>query len=164
VCHDGLSVRSFGPLHHDCNDDVDVIGAVGSAAAGSGTDPDDCAFVVGATPDSARVTSSAKRNRLSKAARSCVALSCAAVNFVLEADAAAPYAHEPTTTAAIVNPCATIRTRNQLLSERDWPLRIFVMAMTSATVVAAAPVRVLSKRSRRMHAMMSHQQEQGVAA
>ena len=149
MCHDGLSVRPFDPFyfHHDCYDDVDVVGVVGTAVVGSATDADDWALVVETTPDSARVTSSAKRNRLSKAARSCVALSCAAADSVLEADAAAPYAHEPTTTAATVNPCATIRTRNQLLNERDWPLRIFVMAMTSATVVAAAPVRVHSKQS-----------------
>jgi len=51
-----------------------------------------------------------------------------------------PYAHEPATTAATVSPCATMRTRSQVLSERDWPLRIFVIAITSATVVAAAPV------------------------
>jgi hypothetical protein len=28
------------------------------------------------------------------------------------------------------------------LNECDWPLRIFVMAMTSAAVVAAAPARL----------------------
>jgi hypothetical protein len=42
--------------------------------------------------------------------------------------------------AATVSPCAMMRTRTQLLNERDWPLRIFVIAITSATVVAAAPV------------------------
>lgn len=34
-----------------------------------------------------------------------------------------------------------IRTRSQLFNERDWPLRIFVIAITSAAVVAAAPVK-----------------------
>jgi len=95
-----------------------------------------------AKADSARVTSSAKRNRSSKAIRSSVAFSRAAdassSGIIGLADE--PYAHEPATTAATVNPCARMRTRSQLLNERDWPLRILVMAITSATVVAAAPV------------------------
>jgi hypothetical protein len=147
VFHDGLSVLPFGPFHfhHDHHDDVDVVEAEGNSAAGNVTGAGDCALVVGAMPDSARVASSAKRNRVSKAARSCIALSCAAVTLGSGEDLAAPYAHEPATTAATVNPCAMIRTRSQLLNECDWPLRIFVMAITSATVVAAAPVTIFSR-------------------
>jgi hypothetical protein len=100
-----------------------------------------CTFADGAKPDSARVTSSANRNRSSKATRSRAAFSWAAVASSSCAGLAVPYAHEPTTTAATVSPCATIRTRSQLFNERDWPLRIFVIAITSATVVAAAPVK-----------------------
>jgi hypothetical protein len=86
------------------------------------------------------VSSSAARNRSSNAALSKAAFSCAALVSSSGIGLWTPYAHEPATTAATVNPCATMRTRSQLLSEWDWPLRIFVIAITSATVVAAAPV------------------------
>lgn len=141
VMNGGLSVPPIDPSHfHHDRQGLDVVEAEGSSAAGNSADADDCKSVVGVTPDSARVTASAKRNRLSKAARSCAALSCAAAAFSSGEGLAVPYAHEPTTTAAIVSPCATMRTRSQLLNECDWPLRIFVMAITSASVVAAAPV------------------------
>jgi hypothetical protein len=142
VMNGGLSVPPIDPSHfHHDRQGLDVVEAEGSSAAGISADADDCKSVVGVTPDSARVTASAKRNRLSKAARSCAALSCAAAAFSSGEGLAVPYAHEPTTTAAIVSPCAMMRTRSQLLNECDWPLRIFVMAITSASVVAAAPVK-----------------------
>jgi hypothetical protein len=145
--HDGRSLLPFELFHfHHERHDVDVVEADGSTAAGTATDVDDCGPVVEETPDSARVASSARRNRIWKASRSCAALSRAAATSGTVVGFAVPYAHEPTTTAATVSPCATIRTRSQLLSERDWPLRILVMAITRATVVAAAPVKVLRKR------------------
>jgi hypothetical protein len=130
--YDGLSVPPVDPyhLHHGRRDPDDEGRSVAC-----------CAFADGAKPDSARVTSSAKRNRSSKATRSRAALSMAAAASSSGAPGLAdPYAHEPVTTAATVSPCARIRTRSQLFNERDWPLRIFVIAITSATVVAAAPV------------------------
>src|SRR5216684_129099 len=135
--YDGLSVPSVDPdhLHHERRDpevgedDGSVVEAV--VAWPFADDP---------KPDSARVTSSAKRNRSSKATRSWAAFSSAAVASSSGVGLEVPYVHEPTTTAAIVSPCATIRTRSQLINECDWPLRIFVIAITSATVVAAAPV------------------------
>ena len=139
--YDGFSVPFFDPLHrhHDCHD-LDVAGGVGDSVAGSTFDGDVRTSAVNTEPDSARVISSAKRNRSSNAARSCVAFSCAAAVSSWDEGVEKPYAHEPATTVAIVSPCATIRTRSQLLKECDWPLRIFVIAITSATVVAAAPV------------------------
>jgi hypothetical protein len=108
---------SFHP-HHDRHDlDVDEVeerSVVGTAVA--------CTFDVDvgdAEPDSARVTSSAKRNRSSKAIRSSAALSRAAVASSSGVGLAEPYAHEPATTAATVSPCAMMRTRNQLLNECD---------------------------------------------
>ena len=136
--YDGLSVPPVDPyhLHHGRGED-EGSSVVGAAVA--------CPFAGGARPDSARVTSSAMRNRSSKATRSMAALSWAALASSSCAGLAVPYAHEPTTTAAIVSPCAMIRTRSQLFNECDWPLRIFVIAITSAVVVAAAPVkRVIS--------------------
>jgi hypothetical protein len=122
--------------HHDRHDldatRVEEGSVVGSAVA--------CAFIGDAEPASARVTSSAMRNRSRKAIRSSAALSRAALASSSGVGLAEPYAHEPATMAATVSPCAMMRTRNQLLNERDWPLRIFVIAITSATVVAAAPV------------------------
>lgn len=79
-----------------------------------------CSFADDAKPDSARVTSSAKRNLSSKATRSWAALSsAAAVASSSGVGLEVPYAHEPSTTAATVNPWATIRTRSQLFNERD---------------------------------------------
>ena len=61
--HDGLSEPSADPyhLHHR---DPDIGEAEGRSVSGA------CLFADGAKPDSARVTSSAKRKRCSKAARS----------------------------------------------------------------------------------------------
>ncbi len=120
-------------LHHEGRDpDIGVDDGTGVAVA--------CPFADDAKPDSARVTSSAKRNLSSKATRSWAALSSAAVASSSGVGLEVPYAHEPSTTAAIVNPWVMIRTRSQLFNECDWPFRIFVIAITSATVVAAAPV------------------------
>ena len=145
-------------FHHDRHD----LGVVGSSADSTGAD--DCTSVVGAKPDSARVTASAKRSRLSKAARSSAALSCAAATSSPGVGLAVPYAHEPATTAATVKPCATMRTRSQLLNECDWPLRIFVMAITSASVVAAAPVSPSVSDTPNSQPTISHRQERGAAA
>jgi len=70
-------------------------------------------------PDSARVNASAKRNLSSKATRSWAALSSAAVVSSSGEGLEVPYVHEPSTTAATVNPWATMRTRSQLFNERD---------------------------------------------
>jgi hypothetical protein len=78
-----------------------------------------CPFADDAKPDSARVTSSAKRSLSSKATRSWAALSSAAVVSSSGVGLEVPYAHEPTTTAATVNPWVMIRTRSQLFNERD---------------------------------------------
>jgi hypothetical protein len=138
--HDGRSLLPFEPFHfHHERHDVDVVDADGGTATGTATDVGDCAPVE-EMPDSARVASSARRNRIWNSSRSCAALSCAAAKSDTVVDFAVPYAHEPATTAATVSPCATIRIRSQLLNDRDWPLRILVMAITRATVVAAAPV------------------------
>ena len=141
--HDGLSVPSFGRLHprHNCHDpDPDVVEEEGISVVGNVVP----CLVSDVEPDSARVISSAKRSRSSKATRSRAALSWAALASSSDGglEEEEVYAHEPATTAAIVSPCAIIRTRSQLLNECDWPLRIFVIAITSATVVAAAPVCV----------------------
>jgi hypothetical protein len=108
----GLSEPPVGPnhLHHEGLDPD--IGDVGGGAVA-------CPFADDAKPDSARVTSSAKRNLSSKATRSCATLSNAADASSSGVGLEVPYAHEPTTTAATVNPWATIRTRSQLFSERD---------------------------------------------
>jgi len=132
---------SFHP-HHDRHD-LDAAGIEGGSVVGSAVA---CAFVGDAEPVSARVTSSAMRNRSWKAIRSSAALSRVALASSSGVGLAEPYAHEPATTAATVSPCATMRTRNQLLNEWDWPLRIFVIAITSATVVAAAPVSLISQQ------------------
>ena len=138
--HKVLSVPSFGSFrpHHDRHD-LDAVGLEGGSVVVTAVA---WTFVGDDEADSARVTSSAKRNRSSKAIRSSAALSRAADASSSGIGLAEPYAHEPATTAATVNPCATMRNRSQLLNERDWPLRILVIAITSATVVAAAPVRV----------------------
>jgi hypothetical protein len=138
--HGDLSVPRFDSFHpnHERHD-LGVVGVEESSAVGRAVA---CTFVDDAEPDSARVTSSAKRSRSSKAIRSSAALSRAADASSSGIEPAEPYAHEPATTAATVSPCATMRTRSQLLNECDWPLRIFVMAMTSAAVVAAAPARL----------------------
>ena len=138
--HSVLSVPRFDSFlpHHDRHD-FDVVGVEGGSIVVTAVA---WTFVGDAEADSARVTSSAKRNRFSKAIRSSAALSRAADASSSGIGLAEPYAHEPATTAATVNPCATMRTRSQLLNERDWPLRILVIAITSATVVAAAPVKV----------------------
>ena len=152
------SVDPYHP-HHDLRDpDIDEgegSSVVGAAAA--------CPFADGAKPDSARVTSSAKRKRSSKASRSRAALSRTAVASSSGEGLAVPYDHEPMTMAATVNPCATIRTRSQLFNERDWPLRIFVIAITSATVVAAAPVSSVSML-RKVQSAMAHRQERAAVA
>jgi hypothetical protein len=129
---------SHAHAHHDCRGPDADEGEGGSTVETGVTFA--CTSDDGAEPDSARVSSSAARNRSSNAALSRAAFSCAALVSSSGIGLWTPYAHEPTTTAATVNPCATMRTRSQLLSERDWPLRIFVIAITSATVVAAAPV------------------------
>jgi len=139
--HDGRSLllpfESFH-FHHERHD-ADFVDADGGTASGTATDVNDCVSFVEEMPDSACVASSARRNRIWNSSRSCAALSCAAATSGTLVDFAVPYAHEPATTAATVSPCAMIRTRSQLLNERDWPLRILVMAITRATVVAAAP-------------------------
>jgi len=134
----GFSVPPLDPFrpHHHERRDSDIGEDDGCSVVGAA---DVCPFVDGAKPDSARVTSSATRNLSSKATRSCAAFSRAAVVSSSGVGLEVPYAHEPTTMAAIVSPWATIRTRSQLFNERDWPLRIFVIAITRATVVAAAP-------------------------
>src|SRR6266478_4744366 len=133
-----LSVPPVDPYHfHHERRDPDIGEDEGSSVVGAAGV---CPFVDGANPDSARVTSSAKRNLSSKATRSWAALSSATVASSSGEGLEVPYDHEPTTTAATVSPCATIRTRSQLFNECDWTLRIFVIAITSATVVAAAPV------------------------
>ena len=143
--HRVLSVPSFGSFrpHHDRHD-LDAVGVEGRSVVVTAVV---WTFVGDTEADSARVTSSAKRNRSSKAIRSSAALSRAADASTSGIGLADPYAHEPATTAATVNPCATMRNRSQLLNERDWPLRILVIAITSATVVAAAPVRVRFHKS-----------------
>ena len=107
----------FDPCHgnHDCQD-LDVAGGLEDTVVGSAVDGD---VRTSTEPDSARVISSAKRNRSSNAARSCNTLSCAAAVSSWDAGVEAPYAQEPATTAATVSPCATIRTRSQLLKECD---------------------------------------------
>ena len=110
----GLSEPPLDPyhLHHEARD-PDIGEDDGSSVAGAAVA---CSF---AGPDSARVTSSAKRNLSSKATRSWAALSSAALVSSSGVGLEVPYAHEPTTTAAIVSPWATIRTRSQLFNERD---------------------------------------------
>lgn len=144
--HSVLSVPLFDSFHpHHDRHDLDVVGVKGGSFVVTTVA---WTFVGDAeAADSARVTSSAKRNRSSKAIRSSAALSRAADASSSGMGLAEPYAHEPATTAATVNPCATMRTRSQLLKERDWPLRILVIAITSATVVAAAPVKVRLRKS-----------------
>jgi hypothetical protein len=143
IYHSGLSLPRFDSLHP--NHDRHEFGVVGAEESSAVAGAVACTFVGDAEPDSARVTSSAKRNRSSKAIRSSAALS--RVASILGIGLAAPYAHEPATTAATVSPCATMRTRSQLLNERDWPFRILVIAITSAAVVAAAPVGLLGQQA-----------------
>lgn len=113
----GLSEPSLGPYHlHHEGRDPDIGEDDGSSVAGA---PVACPFDNDAGLDSARVTSSAKRNLSSKATRSWAALSSAALVSSSGVGLEVPYAHEPTTTAAIVSPWATIRTRSQLFNERD---------------------------------------------
>lgn len=113
----GLSELPVGPnhlLHEDRDPDIgedDERSVAGAAVA--------CPFADDAKRDSARVTSSAKRNLSSKATRSWAALSNAAVASSSGVGLEVPYAHEPITTAATVNPWVTIRTRSQLFNERD---------------------------------------------
>jgi hypothetical protein len=148
VCHSDLSVPRFDSFHpHHDRHDLDTAGVEEGSVVGSAVA---CAFVGDAEAVSARVTSSATRNRSWNAIRSSAALSRAALASSSGVGLAEPYAHEPATTAATVRPCATMRTRNQLLNEWDWPLRIFVIAITSATVVAAAPVSLQSADPRNM--------------
>jgi hypothetical protein len=113
----GLSVPPVDPyrLHHD-DRDPDIGEDDGTSVAGAAVP---CPFADAAKPDSARVTSSARRNLSSKAIRSWAALSSAAVVSSTGVGLEVPYAHEPTTTAAIVNPWVTIRMRSQLFNERD---------------------------------------------
>ena len=113
----GLSEPPVDPnhLHHEGRD-PDIGEDDGSSVAGGAVA---CPFADDAKPDSARVTSSAKRNLSSKATRSCAALPSAAVASSSGVGLEVPYAHEPTTTAAIVNPWVMIRTRSQLFNERD---------------------------------------------
>ena len=91
----------------------------GDSVVGRAVDCDVRTSVVETELDSARVISSAWRNRSSNAARSCIALSCAAAVSSWDVGVEKPYVHEPATTAATVSPCATIRTRSQLLKECD---------------------------------------------
>jgi len=110
--HVGLSLPPVDPYHlHREGRDPDIGEVAGAAVA--------CPFADDAKPDSARATSSAKRILSSKATRSWAALSSAAVASTSCVGLEVPYAHEPTTMAAIVNPWATIRTRSQLFNERD---------------------------------------------
>jgi hypothetical protein len=102
--------------HHDGRDPDAEEEDVTVAVAGAGVA---CPFADDAKPDSARVTASAKRNLSSKATRSWAALSCAAVVSSSGEGLEVPYVHEPSTTAATVNPWATMRTRSQLFNERD---------------------------------------------
>jgi hypothetical protein len=102
-------------LHHEGRD-PDIGEDDGRSVAGAAVA---CPFADDAKPDSARVTSSAKRNLSSKATRSWAALSSAAVASSSGVGLEVPYVHEPTTTAPIVSPWATIRTRSQLFNECD---------------------------------------------
>lgn len=146
ACHCDLSVPRFDSFHpHHDRHDLDAVGVEECSVVGGSAVA--CAFAGGAEPVSARVTSSAKRNRSWKAIRSSAALSRAVLASSSGIGPAEPYAHEPATTAATVRPCATMRTRSQLLNEWDWPLRIFVIAITSATVVAAAPASLISQHT-----------------
>jgi hypothetical protein len=113
----GLSLPPVDPyhLHHD-DRDPDIGEDEGRSVAGAVLARP---FRDDAKPDSARVTSSAKRNLSSKATRSWAALSSAAVVSSSGVGLEVPYAHEPTTTAAIVNPWVMIRTRSQLFNECD---------------------------------------------
>jgi len=110
-------VPFFDPFHRHQDPDVDEGG--GDSVVGGAVDGGVRTSAVDTEPDSARVISSAKRNRSSNAARSCIALSCAAAVSIWDAGVETPYAQEPATTAATVSPCATIRTRSQLLKELD---------------------------------------------
>jgi hypothetical protein len=105
-----LSLPPADPYRHHEGRDPDIGEDDGRSVAGAADD---------AKPDSARVASSAKRNLSSKATRSWAALSSAAVASSSGVGLEVPYAHEPTTTAPIVNPWATIRTRSQLFNECD---------------------------------------------
>ena len=74
--HDDFWVSFFDPLH--CHHCFDVAGGAGDSVVGRAVDCDIRTSTVEMVPDSARVISSAWRNRSSNAARSCIALSCAA--------------------------------------------------------------------------------------
>jgi len=73
----GLSLPPVDPYHlHHEGRDPDIGGDDGRSVVGAAVT---CPFADDAKPDSARVTSSAKRNLSSKATRSWAALSSAAV-------------------------------------------------------------------------------------
>ena len=118
-CKTAVTVHIHDVLFFDPPHRHHVAEGGGDFVIGSAVDDGVRSSAVDAEPDSARVISSAKRNRSSNAARSCIALSCAAAASSWDAGVEAPYAHEPATTAARVRPCATIRTRSQLLKECD---------------------------------------------